>query len=106
VSRERLDEAWARSPGVTVRWLRERCVLVRLVEGGVDLDDALDLNRVAAFIWDELDGTRRVASIVDAVVERFEVERGRAEADTLELLDALRAREAVVPSLTGWRSGE
>jgi hypothetical protein len=97
VSRERLDEAWARSPGVAVRRLRERCVLVRLVDGGVDLDDALDLNRVAAFIWERLDGAGSLASIVDAVVERFEVERGRAEADALELLEALRAREAVVP---------
>ena len=37
-----------------------------------------------------------VAAIVDAVVERFEVGRGTAEADALELLDALRAREAIV----------
>ena len=82
---------------VAARRVGERTVLVALADDGVDLDGALDLNRVAAFIWERLDGARSVASIVDAVVERFEVERGRAEADALELVDALRAREAVVP---------
>jgi hypothetical protein len=107
VSRERLGEAWARSDRVTARRVGERTVLVPLAGDGVDLDGALDLNRVAAFIWDELDGARSVAAIVDSVVDRFDVERDRAEADALDLLEALRAREAVVPgsSLTGRRSG-
>ncbi len=99
MSRAGLEEAWARSGRVTARQVGERTVLVTLAGDGVDLDGALDLNRVAAFIWERLDGARSVASIVDAVVERFEVERGRAETDALELVDALRARQAVVPGL-------
>ena len=97
MSPQRLDETWARSPGVAARRGGDRCVLVRLVDGGVDLDDALDLSRVAAFIWEEFDGARRVAEVVDAVVARFEVDRARAEVDALELVDALRARRAIVP---------
>jgi hypothetical protein len=97
VSQARLDETWARSDRVAARRVGERYVLVPLAGEGVDLDGALDLNRVAAFIWERLDGAGSLASIVDAVVERFEVERGKAEADALELLEALRAREAVVP---------
>jgi len=97
VSRARLEEAWARSLRVAACRVGERYVLVRLVGDGVDLDDAFDLNRVAAFIWEQLDGERTVASIVDAVVERFAVERGAAEADALELLEALHARRAILP---------
>ena len=97
MSRARLEEAWARSLRVAARRVGERYVLVRLVGDGVDLDDAFDLNRVAAFIWEQLDGERTVASIVDAVVERFAVERGAAEADALELLEALHARRAILP---------
>ena len=96
MSRARLEQNWARSPRVATRRVGERCVLVPLAGDGVDLDGALDLNRVAAFVWERLDGARAVAAIVDAVVERFEVERGTAERDALELVDALRAREAIV----------
>lgn len=71
-------------------------VLVPLAERGVDLDSVFNLNRVAAFVWERLDGTRTTAEVVDALVERFEVERERAEADTLELLETLRAIGAIV----------
>ena len=96
MSRARLEATWARSPRVATRRVGERCVLVALAGDGVDLDGALDLNRVAAFVWDRLDGASPVAAIVDEVVARFEVERGAAEADALELLEALLAREAIV----------
>jgi len=71
-------------------------VLVPLAERGADLDSVFNLNRVAAFVWERLDGTRTTAEVVDALVERFEVERERAEADTLELLETLRAIGAIV----------
>jgi hypothetical protein len=84
------------------RRIGDEYVLVPLAGRGADLDSILNLNLVAAFIWEQLDGVRTGDVIVEAVVERFDVERARAEADTLELLDTLSAR-AIVPAGQGGR---
>jgi hypothetical protein len=103
VSRARLDESWARSPRIVSRTIGGQCVLVPLAERGADLDSIFNLNRVAAFIWEKLDGQRTTGQLVDAVVERFEVDRQRAEADTLELLETLQEIRAIVPASPGGR---
>jgi len=101
VSRARLEETWARSPRMVSRTIGGQCVLVPLAERGADLDSIFNLNRVAAFVWEKLDGRHTTADLVDVVVERFEVDRERAEADTLELLETLREIRAIVPAAPG-----
>ena len=98
MSRPRLEEAWARSPRMVGRRIGDEYVLVPLAGRGADLDSILNLNRVAAFVWEQLDGTRTGSSVVDAIVERFEVAPERAEADLLELLETLVAVKAIVPA--------
>ena len=85
------------------RTIGGECVLVPLAERGADLDSIFNLNRVAAFVWEKLDGRRTGSELVDAVIERFEVDRERAEADTLELLEALQQIRAIVPAPAGGR---
>lgn len=89
MSRPRLDEAFARSARMVGRRIGDEYVLVPLAGRGADLDSILNLSRVAAFVWERLDGARTGAEVVDAVVERFEVERAEAEADYLELVETL-----------------
>jgi hypothetical protein len=103
VSRPWLEETWTRSERVAGRWIGDQYKLVPLAGGGADLDSILNLNRVAAFVWEQLDGHRTGASVVDAVVERFDVARERAEADTVELLDTLLELRAIVPAGAGER---
>jgi hypothetical protein len=103
VSRPRLGEAWARAQRMVGRRIGDEYVLVPLAGRGADLDSILNLNRVAAFIWEQLDGVQTGDAIVEAVVERFDVERARAEADTLELLDTLLELKAIVPAEPGGR---
>ena len=71
------------------RRIGDEYVLVPLAGRGADLDSILNLNRVAAFVWERLDGARSGAEVVDAVVEQFEVDRARAEHDYLELVETL-----------------
>ena len=94
--RPRLEQVFSRSTRLVGRRIGERYVLVPVVGQGADLDSVLDLDRVSAFVWDELQEPRTGASIVDALVERFEVERERAESDISSLLGALVAADAVV----------
>lgn len=96
-----LDAAWLRSPQVVGRRVGAQYVLVPLAGGGADLDGVLNLNAVAAFVWERLDGRSTGRQVVDEVLERFEVTRERAEQDYLELVDTLAGRGAIAPSLTG-----
>jgi hypothetical protein len=101
VSRPRLDEAFARSARMVGRRIGDEYVLVPLAGRGADLDSILNLSRVAAFVWERLDGARTGAQVVDAVVERFEVERAEAEADYLELVETLLDVGALARSPAG-----
>jgi hypothetical protein len=94
----RLAEAWTRSARVVGRRIGEEYVLVPLAGRGADLDSILNLSRVAAFVWEQLDGRRSGSEVVAAVLDRFEVERERAERDYLELIRTLAELRAVEPA--------
>ena len=91
-----LDAVYARSTNVVGRRIGDEFVLVPLAGRGADIDDILNLNRVGAFIWEQIDGARDGAAVVDALVARFEVDRPAAEADYLDFLTTLRSLKAVV----------
>jgi hypothetical protein len=91
----RLAEVWTRSTRMVGRRIGDEYVLVPLAGRGADLDSILNLNRVAAFVWEQLDGARSGGEVVDAVIERFDVERARAEQDYLELVETLVELDAV-----------
>jgi methyltransferase-like protein len=90
-----LAEVWARSARMVGRRIGDEYVLVPLAGRGADLDSILNLNSVAAFVWEQLDGSRSGGEVVDAVIEQFEVERSRAEQDYLELVETLVELDAV-----------
>jgi pyrroloquinoline quinone biosynthesis protein D len=58
--------------------------------------DLHSFSEVATRIWVLLDGKRTVSQVVDVIVDEFDVDRATAEADALELLDALLAKGLVV----------
>jgi hypothetical protein len=78
------------------RRIGDEYVLVPLAGRGADLDSILNVNRVGAFIWEQLDGKRTGTDVVAALVARFDVERPEAEADYLDFLTKLRGLKAVV----------
>ena len=96
-----MRRALARSERVVARRVGGELVLVPLAGGGADLDGVMSLQGVAPFIWERLDGARTGDTIVDAIVAEYAVERKRAAADYVELVEALRDRGAAVLALPG-----
>jgi hypothetical protein len=96
VNPSRLDVVYDKSSRVVGRRIGDEYVLVPLAGRGADLDSILNLNRVGAFIWEQLDGVRTGDEVVAALVARFDVGRPQAEADYLEFLTTLRGLKAVV----------
>jgi hypothetical protein len=101
VSPSRLDDVYGHSPRVVGRRIGDEFILVPLVGRGADLDSILNLNKVGAFIWEQLDGRRSGSEVVQALVERFEVGRPEAEKDYLDFLTTLRGLKAAVPADKG-----
>jgi hypothetical protein len=92
-----LAEVFARAEGMVGRRVADQFLLVPIVARGADVDSLYNLNRVGTFIWERLDGRTPGSRIVDALVERFVVERGQAEADYKGFLASLLGIRAVLP---------
>jgi hypothetical protein len=82
----------ARREEIISREIAGETILVPIRGKLVDLQRIFALNPVAAHIWQGLDGEKNLAEIRDSVLDVFEVERDRADADiqefVAELLDA------------------
>lgn len=94
----KLESVYRRSPRMVSRRIADDHVLVPIVGRGADLDSIFTLNRVGAFIWDCIDGTSTGKAIVQAIVERFDVEPVAAEADYARFMEQLASIQAVEPA--------
>jgi hypothetical protein len=66
--------------------------LVVPVRGQVgDLNAIYSMNEVGAFIWEQFDGPKSLAQVVEAVCGEFEVAPEQAEKETSEFIAALEA---------------
>ncbi len=57
-----------------------------------DLDAIYTLNEVASTIWETIEGPTSVNQIVDTLTREYDVTPDEAQADVLELLDALAVK--------------
>jgi len=90
-----LAEAFGRSESMVGRRIAGEYILVPLVGRGADIDSIFNLNRVGAFVWEQLDGRTNGSAIIDGLVERFAVDRETAEADYVGFIEQLRSMGAV-----------
>ena len=91
----RLTDVFARSERIVGRRIAGEYVLVPLVGRGADADFIYTLNRVAAAMWEGLDGKATGNDVVGLVVQRFEVDAQRAGEDYLQLMETLESIGAV-----------
>ena len=90
-----LSQVYVRSERIVGRRIADEFILVPIVGHGAELDAIFNLNRVAAFIWQRLDGTNSGAAIVQALVEHYEVGTQEAEADYRDFVAKLFSINAV-----------
>ena len=57
-----------------------------------DLNAIYTLNEVASTIWETIEGPTAVSTIVDTLTREYDVTPDEAQADVLELLDALAVK--------------
>ena len=92
---DKLAMVLAKSENVVGRRIAGECLLVPLARKQANLDAIYELNSVAAFVWERIDGRAPGHAIVEALTEHFDVSAEQASADYLELAQALSSIGAV-----------
>ena len=95
-----LKECYSRSERVVGRRILGDYILVPIVDRAADVDSIYDLNPAAAFIWEQLDGTRDGRAIVASMTGEFAVEPARAASDYLEFVSTVLEIGAVCVGAT------
>lgn len=90
-----LTEVFVRSERIVGRRLADEYVLVPIVGHGAEVDSIFSLNAVGALIWEKLDGKHSGQTVVQAIVDRFEVDLERAADDYQEFIEKLASIEAI-----------
>lgn len=80
---------------VVTREIAGETILVPIRGKLVDMQKIFCLDPVAAFIWEHLDGRRTLAAVRDAVLDKFDVQQERAEADIQEFVAQLAEADLI-----------
>lgn len=89
------DTVLAKRDEIVSREIAGETILVPIRGKLVDLQRIFSVNPVGAHIWQQIDGMRTLADVRDSVVETFDVEQERAEADILEFVAELAEAELI-----------
>lgn len=71
------------SGSVVVRKIKEEYLLIPLASEIAGMDSLYRFNETGAFIWDAIDGKRKISDITAMMAEEFDVDPGEAEKDLL-----------------------
>jgi len=91
-----LEARYGRSERIVFRKIHDEMLLVPIKDNVGDLGCIFSLNEVGAFIWEHLDGRRRLLDIKQMMAQEFEVSPHKAETDLCEFVDELQEMGAIV----------
>ena len=93
----RLDAVYAPSDDIVAREIGGELIIIPLVAGIGDLEDELyTLNETGKAIWDRLDGTRDLGTVVAALAEDYTAPSGAIEREVQGLVAELVGRRMLV----------
>jgi methyltransferase-like protein len=93
-----LDRVYQKNQNFVFRQIDDETLLVPIKDNVGDLGSIYNLNQVAAFVWQHLDGKRRLNDIKDLMTGEFEVSDSDAEQDLTEFVGQLEKIDAILPT--------
>ena len=81
-----LEKCFDKDPNIVSRKIADEVILVPVRQNVGDLENIYTLNEIGAFIWELIDGERKVKEIKEIIIEEFNVSSQEAESDLIELL--------------------
>ena len=92
---EGLDKIYKRNENFVYRKIEDETILVPLKDNVGAMGSIYNLNEVAAFVWEQIDGKKSLGDIKHRLVEEFEVSAVEAGDDLSEYIAQLKKIEAV-----------
>ena len=90
-----LEKKYKRNENFVFRKIDKEMILVPIKNNVGDMGYIYNLNELAAFVWENLDGKDRLLNIKNLIVEEFEVSAQQAEEDLCEFVDDLKEIGAI-----------
>lgn len=91
-----LEKCPKKDPNTVSRKIADEVILVPIRYNVGDLESIYTLNEVGAFIWELIDGNRKVKEIQVMIVDEFEVSPQQAETDLIEYIQQLESRKMLI----------
>ncbi len=91
-----LDQSYRRNENFVFRRIEDESILVPIKDNVGDMGSIYSLNQMGAFIWEQLDGQRKLETVKDKILEEYEVSPREAEEDLSEFVNDLIEIEAVL----------
>ena len=91
-----MQKKYRRNENFVYRRIGDETVLVPIKDNVGDMDSIYSLNEVGAFIWEKIDGTRRLIDIKEMMVVEYDVGNDEAEKDLLELIGQLEEMGSIL----------
>ena len=92
-----LKKRYKRNDHFVFRRIEDEMILVPIKDNVGDLGCIYSLNETGAFVWEHLDGEKRLQDIMDMILDAFAVSSHEAEADLCTFVGQLRQIDAILP---------
>lgn len=92
---EGLDRIYNKNENFVFRKIEDETILVPIKDNVGDMGSIYNLNEVAAFVWEQLDGQKSLRDIKHRLSEEYEVSAKEAEDDLSAYITQLKEIEAV-----------
>ncbi len=93
-----LDRVYQKNQNFVFRQIDDETILVPIKDSVGDLGAIYNLNQVAAFVWQQLDGKKTLQDIKHMMTDEFEVSSQNAEQDLKEFVGQLEKVDAIFPT--------
>ena len=93
-----LDRVYQKNQNFVFRQIDDETLLVPIKDNVGDLGSIYNLNPVAAFVWQHLDGEKTLSDIRELMTGKFEVSEPDAEKDLTEFVGELEKIDAILPT--------
>ena len=91
MSQNKWSRIFKQAENIVSREIAGESILVPIRGKLAYMQNVFTLNKVGAYIWEKLDGTRSLAEIIALLLSHFEVTQEQAEQDLLEFIDHVTA---------------
>ena len=90
-----LKHKYCKDSSMVSRKIADELILVPIRQNVGDLQNIYTLNEAGALIWENIDGKKDIADIIEILMDEYDVEQTTAEADVSDFLSQLESIKAI-----------